>query len=59
MELSILEDFTVKGFYGRLGIVDLKLENNNNENTMLSGNFIENWIKGKVTWWIQIIKDKK
>ncbi len=39
MKLGKLEDFSAKGFYGKLGILNLELEND--ENT-LSGKFIEN-----------------
>ena len=45
MKLGKLEDFSAKGFYGKFGILNLELEND--ENT-LSGKFIENGKEQKV-----------
>ena len=60
MELGKLEDFSAKGFYGKFGILNLELENNEDDgNTMLSGKFIENGEEQKVLDEFKMIKDKK
>ena len=61
MEFGKLEDFSSRGFYGKFGILNLELENNNDddENMTLSGKFIENGEEQKVLDEFKIIKDKK
>ena len=54
MKLESLEDFSANGFYGKFGILNLELEND--ENT-LSGKFIENGKELKVLDEFKIIKD--
>ena len=53
MKLESLEDFSANGFYGKFGILNLELEND--ENT-LSGKFIENGKELKVLDEFKIIK---
>ena len=56
MKVDALEDFSAKGFYGKFGILNLELENNDDAN-VLSGKFIENGKELKVLDEFTIIKD--
>jgi Calcineurin-like phosphoesterase len=55
MQLSSLKDFSAQGFAGDFGILNIKIEN---DQTPLSGEFIENGKKQKILDEFQIIKDK-
>jgi hypothetical protein len=54
MQLSSLKDFSAKGTAGKFGILNIEIEN---DQTPLSGQFIENGKKQKILDEFKIIKE--
>jgi hypothetical protein len=55
MQLSSLKDFSAEGFAGDFGILDIEREN---DQTLLSGDFMQNGQKQKILDKFKIIKDR-
>jgi Calcineurin-like phosphoesterase len=56
MQLSSLKDYSVKGIDGDFGILNIQIEN---DQTILTGKFIENGKKQKIEDEFKLIKDNK